>query len=98
MANFLIWSYEACNNNDKWVFENLVLGPKYYWGQSGLGAKLGLSPCNWVQKILSYTDFTTIFKIQTLIFCRFHQPHDMRVYKTRFFSGSKNRISLEASK
>ena len=49
-AHFLIWSYEACNNNDKLVIENLVLGakcigpkyfraevgigPKYYWGQS----------------------------------------------------------------
>ena len=27
-AHFLIWSYEACNNNDKLVIENLVLGTK----------------------------------------------------------------------
>ena len=45
-AYFLIWSYEACNN-DKLVIENLVLGPKVYWaeefpGQSRQWAKAGI--------------------------------------------------------
>ena len=31
-AHFLIWSYEACNNNDKLVIENLFLRP--FWCQS----------------------------------------------------------------
>ena len=53
-AHFLIWSYEACNNNDKLEIENLVLetkciGPKWcqaevFPGQSIIWAKVFLRP------------------------------------------------------
>ena len=53
-AHFLIWSYEACNNKDKLVIENLVLGPKcigpklyraeVFPGQSIIRAEVFLGP------------------------------------------------------
>ena len=47
-ANFVIWSYEACNNNDKLVIENLVTGPKYlakvFPGQSRYCSEVLIGP------------------------------------------------------
>ena len=68
-ANFLIWKYEACNNNEKLVIENLVPGPKYYWrwsipcAEMCLGAKVSVGPkwswgLTWCEQCLYLKEIT----------------------------------------